>query len=241
MGLIKYGIAVSDISGKVSGNVFARNKGGSYVRKWAKPTTTPTLAQSNVRNLFASANADFRALTNSQREAWDNLAKTTTFKNRLGEDMNLSGIALFIKSSMAVKSANLLGATIAEIDNAPADMLSPDPVKIPVSVNVNITTPEMTITAAEATVPTGKTFVVEATIDLPPSLIHVKNKFVQIAVYDATDAFTATNLNAAWLAKFGTLPSVGNVIWFRFRALDNSNGVYSPELLVSSLVVEDAP
>lgn len=236
MGLVKYGIAVAQISGKVSGNVFANNKGGAYVRKWSKPTTTPTSAQNLTRTLFASANADYRALSLAQQEAWKTLAQDSPVKNRLGETITLSGISLFIKASMAIKSANALGGTLPEIGNAPANMLSPDTVK-PLTVAISVADTEMLITSGETIVPDADiAYVIEATSDLPPSFVYVKNKFTQIGIGLATENWNTRNIWSMWLAKYGSAPTVGNVITFRFRSLNTLNGVYSPGLEVSAVV-----
>jgi len=228
MALLKYGIAVAQISGTIGGNVFARNKGGNYIRKWSKPTSTPTIKQTLTRNLFAQSNAMWRNLTNAQRNDWGSLAEVSQFMNRLGEKITLSGIAVYIKAQMPLLVANqTLTVPIPDLVNAPASFLAPDPVKTPISVAINTTGSVMDISAAELVVPAGVIFIIEATKDLPPTLINVSNKFVQILALNAGDSFNGESLTAAYLAQFGTFPDLGNRVVFKFRALDTTNGIYS--------------
>jgi len=54
MGLIKFSAIVSAASGKVGGNVFARNASGAYARSWVKPINPNTEKQQATRAQFAN-------------------------------------------------------------------------------------------------------------------------------------------------------------------------------------------
>jgi hypothetical protein len=170
----------------------------------------------------------WRDLSNSERNDWESLAKVSTFQNRLGEDITLSGISVYIKAQMPLLIANqTMTIPIADLVNAPASFNAPNPVNPPVSVTSNVTLSVMDISSVDLVVPVGVIYIIEATKDLPPTLINVSNKFVQILALNAGDNFDGESLTSAYLSVFGSFPDLGNRIVFRFRALDTTNGMYS--------------
>jgi hypothetical protein len=67
---------LGDLSGKIGGNVFAHNKGGSYVRQWKKPTNPKTNAQQLARAAFASAASLWAGCSAVQKAAYETFAGT---------------------------------------------------------------------------------------------------------------------------------------------------------------------
>lgn len=105
MALIKLGIIAAAISGKVSGNVFAKGKGGAYVRNWSKPTNPRTNAQSAVRVSMTSLASQWRNLTDADRATWNASALLRPVINRMGEQKKLSGFGLFMKQNQFLASS----------------------------------------------------------------------------------------------------------------------------------------
>ena len=97
MALIKLTAIIDQISGKLNGTVFARNKGGNYVKGLSKPTNPQTSHQQTVRNRFSYISKEWRNLTEEQRQSWREIARVRPVKNRLGEDRFLSGFQWFQK------------------------------------------------------------------------------------------------------------------------------------------------
>lgn len=64
------------VQGKVGGQVYARNKGGYYVRSWAKPTDPRTVAQMNARATFSSASGLWHVQTDASKAQWNGFALT---------------------------------------------------------------------------------------------------------------------------------------------------------------------
>ena len=54
MAKIKFGMMMTDASGKLGGQVFSKNRGGSYVRTKSTPVNRQSSAQMNVRGIFVS-------------------------------------------------------------------------------------------------------------------------------------------------------------------------------------------
>ena len=85
------------MSGKMAGNVYARNKGGAYVRNWVKPTNPATVAQQNQRNSLSLKSAAWRTLTDEQRDSWKSWADDNPILDRLGASIILTGAQAYTK------------------------------------------------------------------------------------------------------------------------------------------------
>ena len=97
MAKVQFGGGISGMSGKLGGNVFARNKGGAYSRNWVKPTNPATPAQQNQRNTLALKSAAWRLLTDEQRDSWKSWADDNPVLDRLGASIVLSGAQAYTK------------------------------------------------------------------------------------------------------------------------------------------------
>jgi len=95
MGLIKYSAVVSAASGKIGGNVFARNASGAYVRTWTKPINPNTTKQQEVRNSFATLISSWKNLSVANQQAWADMAPQFPYTNRLGEASQYTGQQLY--------------------------------------------------------------------------------------------------------------------------------------------------
>ena len=97
MAKVQFGGGISAMSGKLAGNVFARNKGGAYARNWVKPTNPSTVAQQNQRNTLSLKSAAWRTLTDSQRDSWKSWADDNPVLDRLGASIVLTGAQGYTK------------------------------------------------------------------------------------------------------------------------------------------------
>ena len=106
---------LGELSGKIAGNVFAHNRGGSYVRAWAIPTNPNTPQQQAVRTAMSNlVTAWSQELTQLQRNAWDNYAANVEMTNRLGSPIFLTGQNHFIRSNVP-----RIQLTLTRLDDAP--------------------------------------------------------------------------------------------------------------------------
>lgn len=106
MALVKLNTA-SQISGKVGGNVYAKNRYGNYVRSWTKPVNPNTNAQQDVRSLMSQANVAWAALTDRVRAGWGTYAAAVPWLNRIGETVYLTGKSMFVRTYIARIMAGL--------------------------------------------------------------------------------------------------------------------------------------
>lgn len=106
----------TDLSGKVGGIVASHNAGGAYFRAATIPTNPNTLFQQTVRAFVAALTSAWQTtLTQLQRDAWELYADNVTVTNRIGEQINISGIAMFVRNNVARMQATgnaLLNAPI---------------------------------------------------------------------------------------------------------------------------------
>lgn len=94
-------ILMTDLSGKIGGLVFSHNAGGVYIRAAVIPTNPNTPQQVVVRNAVALLTSVWSGeLTQAQRDSWDLYAANVTLTNRIGEQKNVSGLAMYIRSNV---------------------------------------------------------------------------------------------------------------------------------------------
>jgi hypothetical protein len=102
MGLIKYIAPAAEISGTIGGVTYARTHDAKIARSWRAPVNKRRDRQLAIRvALSAAASAWFDKCTQVQRDGWDTYAATCTFTNPLGEDYEITGFNMFVRSHSA--------------------------------------------------------------------------------------------------------------------------------------------
>jgi len=110
---------LGELSGKIAGNVFAHNRGGSYVRAWKVPYNPNYPLQQRVRAAMAMLVIYWgESLTIEQRAAWATYAANVEMTNRLGEPIFYTGQNHFIRSNVPrVQSESAIAEDAPEIFN----------------------------------------------------------------------------------------------------------------------------
>lgn len=115
MALVKYGGGITQMSGSMAGNTFARNRFGNYVRSRTKPINPNTNRQQEVRASMAALTDRWsQTLDAAKRTAWNLYGSSVKMKNALGEDIYLTGFNHYIRSNAILTR---LGLTL--IDDGP--------------------------------------------------------------------------------------------------------------------------
>lgn len=100
MAKIKFSaIGITNMSGKSGGSVFAFNRAGSYVRRWAKPTNPMSNLQTAVRQAFGASARAYGALTEAQRNAWKQFGIDNPRVDRLGDSRPMQAMQAFISAN----------------------------------------------------------------------------------------------------------------------------------------------
>ena len=243
MALIKTTAIVDSISGKLNGTVFAKNKGGAYMRSKSTVSNPRTQAQQAVRSAFGSISQAWRDLSDEERDAWNSQTENYKYTNVFGDLKALSGKALFQQLN-----GNLLNVsqTILSAPLAPMDVIGGTDFAVPLAIDLGAATPAdkfvFELTLAQA-LEQNQYYVLEATPPLSPGVSNANNQFRQIAV--AIVPATATELPStdfstpvydSYVAVFG-LPVVGSKIFVRIKPVA-SNGQAGPYISTSTIVVE---
>ncbi len=109
------GLLGVELSGALGGVVASHNKGGTYFRERVIPTNPNTPQQQAVRNAVSSLSSFWQdGLTPTQRDAWETYARNVTVPNRLGDQVNISGMAHFVRSNVT-----RIQTGTAQVDDAP--------------------------------------------------------------------------------------------------------------------------
>jgi len=116
--LLKFGGGVVDARGSIGGTTFSRCAGGNYARARTKPVNprseTQIARRANVAYLTTYWS---KTLTEQQRIDWRAYATGTTWHNKLGETININGLAAFLRLN-ALRRMDALSV----IDEAPLAM-----------------------------------------------------------------------------------------------------------------------
>lgn len=126
-----------EFSGKLSGMVFSRNKGGAYVRKFVTPTNPSTAKQRAVRERFAQRTHEFRTLPAETKSMW--LEYTNTYFNPLTGTGKGTALNAYVSNRQAVDNANNVAAQTSfntGVSPAAAFVLPTEPPTQPLVANI---------------------------------------------------------------------------------------------------------
>lgn len=132
MARIKVTGPIGELSGKLGGQVFARNKAGYYVRANAFGTDPNTLAQVRARTAFSTASSAYHSLTDIQKSMWQSFATLDFVPKKGTPPGTLSGFNAFVSMRSVVESAEALKTTpTAILVNAISKTVIADAYQIP--------------------------------------------------------------------------------------------------------------
>jgi hypothetical protein len=122
MALVKYGAGIVQASGSIAGTVYSRNRFGGYMRARPKPVNPRSDRQVHIRSImqflveyWGGVNMDA-----TKRGQWATYAAAITTKNRIGDNVNLTGFNHFIRSNAA---RIIVGGDI--IEDGPEELVLP--------------------------------------------------------------------------------------------------------------------
>lgn len=227
MALIKLTAFLDQISGKVNGSVFARNKGGAYVRSKSNPTNPQTNLQMGVRSVFSSISQAWRNLTDAQRNAWASISDSLPYQNKLGDTRTLSGFALHQQTNLNLQTVN-------------SPMVSaPPPVRSIGSV-AEITSLAMTPTGTDLVgfvngADPDDQVVIFATPPVSPGIKNYK-KYLRLLTIDTPDNLeNGLDLTAQYASTFST-PVVGQRVGFKLVIINSVSGQASASYFTDVIV-----
>lgn len=217
MAKIKFGAMMVDARGKLGGHVFAKNRGGAYIRTKTTPSNPQSINQSGVRSLFGAISQGWSGLTAEQRASWNNAVQSFQTTDVFGDIKTPSGKALYQRLNQ-----NLLlgGSNILSI--APGLVEAPENVLNGAAIDTNV----KNITLSGVSNSANVKLVIRASGPVTQGTNNVSNKLRVISTM-AGNAIDAGNLYADYSAKFGA-PVVGQKIFFTIQYL-LENGIKTPQ------------
>jgi hypothetical protein len=114
----------AELSGKLGGTVYARNKGGAYVRQFVKPTNPRSQAQILARQRFKNAVTAWSSLTTSQKSNWSNYAINYYRPKVLKTGVTYSGSQSFISLWDVSQQANYQKRDVIVTTDVPGPVTS---------------------------------------------------------------------------------------------------------------------
>jgi len=218
MAKILFGMMMTDARGKLGGQVFSKNRAGSYVRTKKTPSNPRTLDQQANRSLLGSTSRGWSHLTPEQRILWNEAVINWQRKNVFGATHIPSGKALYVQLNKV-----LLANGDAMIDVPPAK------VDIPV---FGLTAARFVIAAGTLTLgytgdATGFNIQLKATPMLTAGTSNAKNRFRVLGYFDGA-AYTPSDGYDAYVAKFG-IPTPGSNIQVEVSLVAASGQISVPE------------
>lgn len=216
MAKIKFGMMMTDASGKLGGQVFSKNRGGSYVRTKVTPTNPQTTAQMTVRGIFASISSLWSSITEASRLSFNNLVGDYGTTDIFGDLHNPSGKALFQRLNQNLEISGQAQITVCV-----------PPQSVPfaniLSSVADVSAPFFNVETGNDT--TGSKIVIWATPPLSQGTTFVKNRLRQVAVVPGAGS-GEVDFWPEYVAKFGE-PAVGANVYVGVRII-NDNGQASP-------------
>lgn len=228
MALIKLTAIVDQISGKLNGTVFARNKGGAYMRSKSKPSNPQTTAQMGVRATFGAISSAWRGLSQHLRNAWNEATANFPYQNKLGDTRTLSGFALHQKLN---RNLQLIGLPM--ILTPPL----PSPTATVVEASVRLTNTQFEITPTfEGAENDADVVAIFATPSLSPGIQNFKKELRlvdTISIGDFNEG--AGDIFNVYGAKFGA-PVTQSKVGMKFVVINSVSGQDSAPFYTSQIV-----
>jgi hypothetical protein len=167
-------------------------------------------------------------LTQAQRDSWNSAVASYSKTDIFGDLRNPSGANLFQKLNN-----NLQSIGIAFLTSAPLPVEVPNTSVVSLSVETTGSVMEIFLSGAVATDSALKIF---ATAPQSPGKSFVKSEYRIVAQLDPTDTSPA-DIAAAYVAKFGTFPSVGQKIFVKALPISTLTGQAGSASSASAIVI----
>lgn len=227
MAKVKFTAVVADMRNKLNGSVFARNRGGAYVRTKVTPLNPQSVRQVAARNLLTSLAQNFRSLTQEQITAWNEAVTQWQTTDIFGDLVSPTGLALYVRLN-------------ANISNAGGSLLTSPPAPVgaealtSLSLAATVTGSVFNIDFFPATVPAAHTMYIESTAMLSPGINNANSRFRYIGISGAGDT-APFDAYALQTAKFGSLVA-GQKVYVRCKFINKLTGEVSLALKASAIV-----
>jgi len=208
----KWGALIVDGRGKLGGHVASKNRAGSYLRTKVTPSNPQTIFQQGARNLLTSFSQGWRALSDTQRAAWNAAVQAFGRTNVFGDLVKPSGKNLFTRLNV-----NLSNAGQSTITDPPQPEGAGE-----VTAGTAVATNGGAYSIAHTGSTVGHTVQVWATPGVSPGRKYVRQEFRLLGTFagGAASPYVATG---TYTGRFGEA-AVGTRVAFRLVSVNNTTG-----------------
>ena len=216
MAIATFGTIVTDLIGKVGGNVFQRGSSGSIMRRKGLAKNPQTEAQMDVRSHMSDSSMNWDSLTDGERVMWSNTAELYP-ETKKGRTLKLSGFAFYSKLNRNLQE---IGQPIQSVVPTMGQPESFDDF----SVNATTTpgTEDIKLFISSAITADNKV-IVYATPRMRPGNRSSKKTVRKIGVLDST-FITGGSIKNMYIAKFGGLLQTGEKATFEIKSVVIASG-----------------
>lgn len=221
--IVKPSIMVEDFRKSAGGVTASKNKSRLYVKNRITPRNPRTESQTQVRSDLTTNSRAWSQLTQAQRDAWNEYAKSVLGRRQLGAAAKISGFNAYMRI------ANNLA-----VINLPALTMPPSSVEFPVYEISNVvyvapvgeTPGTLTISFAGLTTLTGMHMIVKATAPFSGGRASLPSA-LRVITNNASVATGSTEVLASYNAKFGAFASAGQKVEIQVYLIDDATGLAS--------------
>lgn len=212
------GAIVSEVRNKIAATVFTKNKAGASIRNRVTPINRRSANQTNRRQILASLSAQWRGLSQAQRNSWNNAAPSFPQTDNLGQTITLSGEQLFVRCN-----ANLLLIGESQITSAP----TPTSFDVLAFTSLTATADDGVVSLAfSPTVPAGYSMVVRSTPPVSPGKQFIPNSAFRFTKAIAAAATSPQALTSEYAAVNGSITNAtGQKIFTEMFLVENASGL----------------
>ena len=218
MAIFTPGAVIGQISGRVGGYVFSRNRGGSYVRNGSVPSTVVTEKALLYKSYLAAASQYWTSLTDAERLSWTVWAQSKTSTNRLGRSISLNGQNWFVSLNSRLAAAGESMIHVPPVTSSPVGVVIS---AFTVDAGVGATQ----VTFASAPLAANQKLWVRGAMVSSSAINNVENLLTTLTI-SAAAAASPLNLETPLEDAFGAL-SVGATYVIECRVLNTDNGMVS--------------
>lgn len=228
MAKVKFSALISEMRNKLNGSVFARNRGGAYLRTKVTPLNPQTAAQVAARSLLTEFSQSWRGLTQAQRDAFNAVVDQFSTTDVFGDVVNPSGSALYTRLNINISLAGGVAITTPPTPTGVSALKQ-------LSVAADVAGGGVDITFLPGTIPANTAMFVEATPNLSPGISNANSKFRAIATLPPLQT-SPQDLGTEYIAKFGSL-TAGQKLFVRAKFISRITGEVSQSQVAQTIIV----
>lgn len=243
MAKIIFSNGVGAASGSIGGNVYSRNANGAYIRNKGIPTNANSLQQQSTRAAFTVASRIWASLTEAQKQSFADNVGAYPYVDSLGQTKTYTAAQLC--AAVNGRVAQLVQYAEASVKSPilvmPAPMQENSVVSVSSVYDISLDTFEVSSDLFSGNIIADPfVMLIDATAPLSNGVTRPKNEQFKAIQYRGADSSSdSTNnidIRSAYIAKFGILPDVGQVVFVRVTVLNYENGMYSNSIYNQALI-----